>query len=293
MLSGSRRKYTVTVKALNIARPRSRHPSRVSDHSSGTGHGLLNPVIMRIAALYDIHGNLPALEAVLDDVRRASADEIVVGGDVLPGPMPRETLAMLFDLDIPVRFLQGNGDRETVAQLTGTGSSAIPESFRAAMRWVAAQLSPADVARVSGWPTMQRLEMPSLGGVLFCHATPRNDTEIFTRLTPDDRLGPVFAGVDAAVVVCGHTHMQFDRRVGGIRVINAGSVGMPFGEPGAYWLMLGEGVSLRRTPFDLEQAAARIRATAYPQALEFADRNVLHPPSEDAMLEVFSRAELR
>src|SRR5687768_10541371 len=139
MLSGSRRKYTVTVKALNIARPRSRHPSRVSHHSSGTGHGLLKRVIMRIAALYDIHGNLPALEAVLDDVRRAGADEIVVGGDVLPGPMPRETLSMLFDLDIPVRLLQGNGDRETVAQLTGTGSSAIPESFREAMRWVAAQ----------------------------------------------------------------------------------------------------------------------------------------------------------
>ena len=127
--------------------------------------------------------------------------------------------------------------------------------------------------------------------VLFCHATPRSDTEIFTSLTPDDRLLPAFAGIDAALAVCGHTHMPFDRTVGGVRVVNAGSVGMPFGLPGADWLLLGPGVEPRHTDYDLEAAAARVRATAYPQAEEFAARSVLRPPSEDEALALFARAE--
>ena len=248
---------------------------------------------VRIAALYDIHSNLPALEAVLADVRRERVDRIVVGGDVVPGPMPHETMAYLLDLDIPTRFLSGNGDREVLAQIDGDESSAIPASYRESMRWVAEQLSADDARVLRSWPPTIRLSMPALGGdVLFCHATPRNDVDIFTRRTADERLEPIFARADASVVVCGHTHMQVDRMVGSTRVINAGSVGMPFGEPGAYWLLLGHDVELRTTTYALEAAAERIRATAYPQAREFAERNVLHPPSEAEMLDVFSRAEL-
>ena len=248
---------------------------------------------MRIAALYDIHSNLPALEAVLADVRRQSVDCIIVGGDVVPGPMPHETMACLIDLDIPTRFLSGNGDREVLAQIDGDESSAIPAAYRESMRWVAAQLSADDARVLCSWPPTIRLNMPTLGGdVLFCHATPRNDVDIFTRLTAEERLEAIFAPADAAVVVCGHTHMQFDRMIGSTRVINAGSVGMPFGEPGAYWLLLGRDVELRRTTYDLEAAAERIRAAAYPQAPEFAERNVLRPPAEAEMLEAFSRAEL-
>ena len=146
---------------------------------------------------------------------------------------------------------------------------------------------------LEGWPPTCRVEVDGLGAVLFCHATPRNDTEIFTRQTLEDRLVPVFEGVDVPLVICGHTHMQFDRTVGSIRVVNAGSVGMPFGEPGAYWLLLGPDVAVQHTAYDLAEAAARIRATAYPQAQEFADQNVLHPPSEAAMLEVLTRGELK
>jgi hypothetical protein len=87
--------------------------------------------------------------------------------------------------------------------------------------------------------------------------------------------------------------MQFDRTIGETRVVNAGSVGMPFGAPGAYWLLLGPGVELRHTPYDLAKAAGRIRATQYPQAEAFAERNVLEPPSEEKMLEAFGRAELK
>ncbi len=96
---------------------------------------------MRVAARYDIHGNLPALEAVLRDVREASVDRIVVGGDVLPGPMPRETPAALEHLDRPVRFIRGNGEREVLAAREGVHTGAVPERFREVMRWVGAQLS--------------------------------------------------------------------------------------------------------------------------------------------------------
>jgi predicted phosphodiesterase len=243
---------------------------------------------MRVAALYDIHGNLPALEAVLRDVRAAGADQIVVGGDVLPGPMPRESLAQLLDLEIPVQFIMGNGDREVIAP-----TGAVPEPYRESMRWNAGQLSSRDTALLAGWPPTVRLSIDALGEVLFCHATPRNDTEIFTRATADGPLLRIFGGLDVAVAVCGHTHMQFDRAIGDVRVVNAGSVGMPFGSPGAYWLLLGPDVQLRHTSYDLTEAARRIRATAYPKADEFAARHVLEPPSEQETLDAFSHAELK
>jgi predicted phosphodiesterase len=251
---------------------------------------------MRLAALYDIHANLPALEAVLQDIRQAEVDHIVVGGDVFPGPMPRETLACLLDLDIPVRFIHGNGDREVLAHMAGIETEwfrTAPEQWREPVRWTAQQLHPGHERLLAGWPTTCRVEIGGLGEALFCHATPRSDTEVFTRLTPEDRLLSIFKELKAPLVVCGHTHMQFDRTIGPVRVVNAGSVGMPFGEPGGYWLLLGPDVQLRHTPYDLTKAAERIRDTKYPQAHDFAARNVLQPPSEGEMLEAFARVELR
>ncbi len=188
---------------------------------------------MRVAALYDIHGNLPALEAVLEDVRRADVDLLLIGGDVVPGPMPRETIECLLSLDVPLQCIHGNGDREAVTWRRGTETPAIPEAFRESMRWVVRQLTAEDEQLLPSWPSTRRLQVRGLGDVLFCHATPRNDTDIFTRLTPDAPLLPIFNEAGAPLVVCGHTHMQFDRMVGATRVVNAGSVGMPFDEPGA------------------------------------------------------------
>jgi putative phosphoesterase len=247
---------------------------------------------MRVAAIYDIHGNLPALEAVLDEIRRAGADRIVVGGDVLPGPMPRETLACLLDLDLPVQFIHGNGDREVLNRMSGLEADALPEPVRDVMRWTADALGPDEERVMAGWPATLRLAIPGLGEVLFCHATPRNDTDIFTRRTPEERLRPLFDGLEVSLVVCGHTHMQFDRTIGAVRVVNAGSVGMPFGKPGADWLLLGPDVALQHTAYDLAAAAARVRATDYPQAESFAAVNILQPPSEAQTLELFARAEL-
>jgi putative phosphoesterase len=248
---------------------------------------------MPVAAIYDIHANLPALEAVLEDIRRVKADQIIVGGDVLPGPVPIETIQCLLSLDTPVQFIHGNGDREVLARMRGLETSGVPEKFRSVIDWTAQQLQPEHERLLAAWPGTLELEIAGLGTILFCHATPRNDTEIFSRTTSEDRLQPVFAGVQANVVVCGHTHMPFDRKVGATRVLNAGSVGMPFGEPGADWLLLGPGIEFRHTLYDLARAAERIRKTAYPQADEFAQHNILQPPSEKGMLEAFSRVELR
>jgi predicted phosphodiesterase len=230
---------------------------------------------------------------VLEDVRRAEADQVVVGGDVLPGPMPLETIRCLLSLDVPVQFIQGNGDREVLARRGGADPATLPEPVRDTLRWTARQLQPEDEQLLATWPETLRIRVDGLGETLFCHATPRNDTDIFTRLTSEDRLLPLFAGLDAALVVCGHTHMPFDRMIGQTRVVNAGSVGMPFGRPGADWLLLGPGVELRHTTYDLAAAAARIRGTTYPQAEDFAARYVLQAPSERETLELYARAEVK
>lgn len=241
---------------------------------------------MRLAALYDIHGNPPALEAVLRDVRAANVDRIVVGGDVLPGPMPCGALDLLFSLEIPTTFIAGNGEVAVLAERAGRDSG-VPPQYRSMIQWVAGQLSDEHVRRISAWPKTARI-----GDALFCHATPRNENEIFLKTTDEARLVPIFTAAGAATVICGHTHMQFDRVVGGVRVVNAGSIGMPFGEPGAYWLLLDPGVRLQRTTYDRESAADRIRATTYPAAVTFADQYVLNPASEARMLETYSRVEL-
>ena len=246
---------------------------------------------MKVAAIYDIHGNLPALEAVLAEIRRLSVELVIVGGDVLPGPMPRETLDVLRELDLPKQFIRGNGDREVLTRMRGAENRNLPESVRTAIHWNAEQLQKEDADLIATWPLTFRLEMEGLGAVLFCHATPHNDTEIFTRLTTEDQLAPVFAEADASLVVCGHTHMQFERTIGKTQVMNAGSVGMPFGQPGADWLLLESTAQLRHTGYDLDAAAARIRATAYPQAEQFAAGNVIRPPSEAEMLERFAAME--
>jgi len=255
---------------------------------------------MRVAALYDIHGNLPALEAVLAELRESQVDRVVVGGDVVPGPMARECLERLLALDVPVQAIHGNCELAVLAQRAvrdphaatywGTTSGRpLPEPDLANMRWSAEQLSPELEKVLASWPKTARLEIEGLGDVLFCHGTPRSETEIFTRLTPEAQIRPLLEGLGASVVVCGHTHMAFERMVGRTRVVNAGSVGNPFGESGAHWVILGPHVERRRTLYDLQSAAERIRATGYPGANGFADQ-ILEPASEDDMLALFEKA---
>lgn len=247
---------------------------------------------MRLAALYDIHGNLPALEAVMAEVQEARVDRILVGGDVAPGPMPHECFELLRALRTPVDYILGNGDRATRQARHGEMDPRVPPFFHASMQWNGAQLTDADDAAIAQWPLTITHQVPGIGTVVFCHATPRDDNEIFVKTTPDAALRPILDPLGAHMIVCGHTHMQFDRMAGTTRIVNAGSVGMPFQEAGAYWALIGEGVELRRTRYDLDAAAERVRRTAYPLAEQSA-ASILTPPDERAMLEQFEKVGLK
>ena len=208
-----------------------------------------------VAALYDIHGNLAALDAVLAEVPDDAT--IVVGGDVCAGgEQPSETLARLRGLGDRVRWVRGNADREL---FPGEGGL-VPEPLVEATR---SKLSEEDIAFLHDRPEAQQID-----DVLYCHASPRNDVDIFTQRTPEERIAFLFEGLDVPTVVCGHTHTQYERTVAGVHVVNAGSVGMPYEEePGAYWLL---DLAHRRTPYD----GAELKATREEAVAEFTERGL-------------------
>jgi putative phosphoesterase len=232
---------------------------------------------MRVAALYDIHGNLPALEAVLEDVRDAGVDLVVFGGDLCWGPLPWETLELCLSLE-NARFVRGNADRSVAAG----GEDGVDESVLAVTRWAHEQLDDHHREFLAAQSDSVRVQVDEVGSVLFCHGSPRSDEETITTATPEDRLEEMLRDVAASTVVCGHTHAQFERNVGAWRIVNAGSVGLPFGAPGAYWALLGPGVELRRTTYDFERAARLFRAQDVPGAEGFAEHVLAPPPFETA-----------
>ena len=212
----------------------------------------------RIAVIADVHGNLPALEAVLADVGHEGFDVLVSGGDQVSGPMPAECLERLRGLDLPVRWVRGNADRHAVAPA---------EDSHAMDRFARERLSEEQRAFIAGWePTV------ALGDVLVCHGTPASDEEVITVITGPDRLTRVLEGVEGRLVVGGHVHHQFTQSLRYVTWVNAGSVGMPYeGRPGAFWLEIADGGPvLRRSDYDVDAAVAAIAATGYPLTGELA-----------------------
>lgn len=245
---------------------------------------------MRVAVLADIHGNLPALEAVLEDVAAAGADAIVLNGDVATGPMPAETLDRLAGLGEQVIWVRGNADRELAIACDGQLSPDLPEAGRAPTAYGAAQLAARHRELLAGLPLSVTVEVTGMGPVLFCHATARSDTEIVVVDSPLDRYREAFAGTTEQTVVLGHTHMPFDRLADRRRFINPGSVGMPFGGTGAYWAQLGPDVTLRHVSYDTGAAASALRTAApeYPGLEEFIAGNLITTPSDAAILSAFT-----
>jgi predicted phosphodiesterase len=221
---------------------------------------------VRVAALYDVHGNVPALDAVLNDVAAAGVDLIVWGGDVATGPSPAETLARM--REVGGRCVNGNADREMVEDFdAGRKASDSDDETRRTMLAAVAKIDRADRDFLASFESAVSVEVDGLGPVLFCHGSPRSDEERITRATPTERLAPMLADVTEPVIVCGHTHQQFDLRCGDQRVLNAGSVGMPYeGTAAAFWLLVGPEVELRRTDYDVAAAI---------EALGEADRELL------------------
>jgi predicted phosphodiesterase len=215
---------------------------------------------VNVLALYDIHANVDALEAVLADPRAARPDAVVVGGDAVPGQFARATLDRLEQLDAPVRWVRGNGERE-VAEAVGAAPPAEDDLVGRFAAITAAELGDERARGLGELPLALELD-----GVLYCHASPRRDDEMLTRLSPDERWAGALAGVPTAIVVAGHTHQQDDRVVGGVRFLNAGSVGLPYeGDGAARWLWVSDGVpELRSTAYDAVAAGRRMLAAGWP-----------------------------
>ncbi|HEX2345376.1 MAG TPA: YfcE family phosphodiesterase [Gaiellaceae bacterium] len=209
---------------------------------------------MRVAALSDIHGNLAALEAVLADVEREGVDAIVVAGDSVSGPWPAEVFDRLEA--VGARIVRGNADRLDEVKGFDPDQGA----------WNEERLGADRLATVAGWPLTLGLEVDGLGTVLVCHSTPVSDEPIYTQLTPDEEVIATLGPVEADVLVCGHTHMQYERKLSnGLRLVNPGSVGMPYeGRRGAFWGLLGPDVEFRHTEYDVEKAIDAIRALGAP-----------------------------
>jgi diadenosine tetraphosphatase ApaH/serine/threonine PP2A family protein phosphatase len=208
---------------------------------------------MRVAALYDVHAMPWALEGVLAEVE---ADAIVFGGDFIYGPEPDTTLRRIRGLAATV--LRGNCERAPVD-------------------WDREKLTREELAWAAALPVAVEVD-----GVIYCHATPTDDLPVTTAETPDEVVAANFAGISGTVVI-GHTHHQFDRRVGDLRVVNAGSVGMPYeGEVAAFWTLVEDGEPRHmRTPVDIECAAAAIRASGWPRAEEFIAENLMTAVSRE------------
>ncbi len=237
---------------------------------------------MRVAALYDIHGNLPALDAVLAEVQAIDPEAIVIGGDV-GGPLIVETLDRLLALGPRARFVRGNHDRELVDAFdAGASPEQTANPLEQGTYWAARRLNARYRDFLASFESTVRLEIAGLGPTLFCHGSPRDDDEDITDRTPENRLRPMLQGVEESVIVCGHSHRQFDRRVLGKRLLNAGAVGMPYeGVAGAFWLLLGpHDVELRRTDYDIDAAATMMRASGFPHVDNTILRDSLLEPAD-------------
>jgi putative phosphoesterase len=238
---------------------------------------------MRIAVLCDIHGNLPALQAVLAEVEKSGVDLVVFGGDVAAGPMPVETIELLAAYRGPARFVRGNADRLMVESFEGA-----PKADEAPDSWPASMLSRIHRDFLTTFEPAVEVTVDGLGSVVCCHAGLDSDElPIITPATPNEVIDEVLASAHGRLVVAGHTHMQFDRRVAGGRMVNAGSVGRPYAdEPGAYWALLGPEVELRRTAYDFAAAAEAVRRTAAPEREELA-ADIVRPPTAEEAITVF------
>ena len=232
----------------------------------------------RLAVISDVHGNAPALRAVLAEIEKSDVELVVSLGDVTWGPQPEETRMLLEALDRPAIFVNGNGERALRELRAGRDGNERE-------RWIRDQHSEASFAFLETFVDSAVVTVAGLGAVRFCHGSPRSDIELITPETPLERMRALTEGVSEKVLVSGHTHLQFDRRVAGIRSVNPGSVGMPYHLlRGAFWALFGPDVVLMRTEYDLAETARAYDASGDPLTKEMIE-TLLTPPSPAEVIE--------
>ncbi len=232
---------------------------------------------MRVAALADVHGNATALEAVVTELEQEQPDLIVSCGDLTWGALPRETIVLLQPWRDRVQFVRGNSERELVERK-------LLESEVA--QWEFRQHDDAQLRDYASATQAQvAVDIDGIGPTLLCHGSPRSDEECVTVATPVERVAEFTAGLEEACIVTTHTHMQYDRRVGETRLLNPGSVGLPYElEVGmAYWAMLGPDVELRSTRYDLDAAVERMRAAGMPKFEQIEELMRTPPPQAEVI----------
>lgn len=250
-------------------------------------------MVTSVAVLSDVHGVLPVLEAVLAEPDVRAADLVVVTGDHATGPQPGAVLERLVAEGDRLRLVRGNADRELVALHRGEQIDGLDDIDH----WAAAQLTEAQVDLLAGLPHPLVLDVDGFGPVVFCHGSPRRDDEVVLVDSPLSRwraaLGEL--GAHQQTVVCGHTHMPFVRLVDRRVVLNAGSVGMPYGRAGGSWALLdGGAVSLRHTAVDVDAAVeAVVAGSSYPARRAWAEEYVRAVNSDADAIAAFTPPEDR
>ena len=227
----------------------------------------------KVAVISDVHGNAPALAAVLTEIESEDVDLIVSCGDLTWGPLPEETYQLARGLN--ARFVRGNADRAVLERVSETDRE----------RWMQEHHDDAMRGFLASFEDTVSIDVDGLGPVRLAHGSPRSDEECVTPETPDERVREFSAGVDEKVIVTAHVHMQFDRHVAGVRSLNPGSVGLPYETaPGAYWALLGPDVELRRTEYDFDATIERYRSSGQPDVEQIIEM-MITPPTQREIIE--------
>lgn len=228
---------------------------------------------MKIAVLSDIHGNIDALKAVIDDVRAKEIDKVVLLGDLaFSGPFPKETLDYIRENLSDSTIIQGNTDEMIVKAFSDANYPHIPKNKTMANALIYSQkvLSNEDKEFLANLPEQHSEEIDGLK-LLFVHGSPRRNDEGITQKLKYSELEEIFEGVDANIIFCGHTHFPIIHQVGKKTVVNVGSVGRPFGEnPRAVYVML-DLTEIAQRKFDLEHRYVKYDHNKVADDLENCD----------------------
>lgn len=244
----------------------------------------------KIVVLYDIHGNFPALESVMNEIQD-DVDHLVIGGDVILGPMSNECLDLLKESTVPLNCIKGNCETAVLNYLDDQPLPALQPQVMEEIKWTAHHISTDHLRWTRSWPENFIYTHPTAGKISFYHSAPGDENAIFTEETKEDILDMLFQNDHSNIIICGHTHIPFDKKLKNKRIVNAGSVGMSFNGPGAQYLTINSGINFICTNYNTHRASEFFRQTTYPNVSNFINNFILNQPKKEAMLTIYKSAE--